>query len=202
MIRIISGGQTGADQAALDAAIALHLPHGGWLPKGRKTENGPLPLKYNLRELDSSRYRDRTEQNVLDSDGTLICSHGPLTGGSALTEALTIRHGRPFLHIDFDQYSLKSAADAVQGWLLTHGITTLNVAGSRASGDSHIYQAVHDLLMAVDWSLSVRPTLHHTDPPKAQPLEPATPRDALRPDPPKGKQGTTNVPGKGSDRPN
>ena len=73
-MKIISGGQTGADRAALDAAIELGLPHGGWLPRGRKTESGPLPLKYNLRELDSDRYRDRTEQNIIDSDGTLIVS--------------------------------------------------------------------------------------------------------------------------------
>ena len=85
MIRIISGGQTGADQAALDAAIALGLPHGGWLPRGRKTESGPLPPHYSLRELRSARYRDRTDKNVRAADGTLICSFGPLGRGSALT---------------------------------------------------------------------------------------------------------------------
>ena len=166
MIRIISGGQTGADQAALDAAIALNLPHGGWLPRGRKTENGPLPLRYKLVELDSSRYRNRTEQNVLEADATLICSHGPLTGGSALTEALAIRHGRPLLHIDFEHYSLHLAVQALQHWLATHQVETLNVAGPRASGDSRIYQAVYDLLRAVDWNRSG----HHTTPPT--PAEP------------------------------
>lgn len=151
MIRIISGGQTGADQAALDAAIALDLPHGGWLPKGRKTENGPLPARYHLMELDSGRYRNRTEQNVLDADATLICSFGPLTGGSALTEALAIRHERPFLHIDFEHHSQDRAILAVQEWLLGHPIATLNVAGPRASSEPRIYQAVYGLLMAVDW---------------------------------------------------
>ena len=151
MIRIISGGQTGADQAALDAAIALDLPHGGWLAKGRKTENGPLPARYRLMELDSGRYRDRTEHNVLAADATLICSFGPLTGGSALTEALAIRHNRLFLHIDFEHHSQDRAILAVQEWLLAHPIATLNVAGPRASSEPRIYQAVHDLLMAVDW---------------------------------------------------
>ncbi len=116
-MRIISGGQTGADQAALDAAIALDIPHGGWLPKGRKTEQGPLPLRYDLRESGSSRYRDRTEKNILAADGTLIFSFGPLTGGSALTEALAIRHDRPFLHVDFELIERKQAAALVEHWL-------------------------------------------------------------------------------------
>ncbi|MCI5220281.1 MAG: hypothetical protein D3914_14100, partial [Candidatus Electrothrix sp. LOE2] len=81
MKKIISGGQTGADRAALDAAIERGIPHGGWLPKGRTTEDGPLGQQYRLQELDSYRYRDRTEKNVKESDGTLIVSYGPLTGG-------------------------------------------------------------------------------------------------------------------------
>ena len=81
MIRkIISGGQTGVDRAALDVAIKLAVAHGGWIPKGRITESGPLPDNYNLKETRSSSYSDRTEKNVLDSDGTLIISRGSLTG--------------------------------------------------------------------------------------------------------------------------
>ena len=83
--KIISGGQTGADRAALDVAIKLDIPHGGWVPKGRKTESGPLPERYQFQEMGTRGYAERTEQNVLDSDGTLILSHGKLTGGSALT---------------------------------------------------------------------------------------------------------------------
>ncbi len=82
--KIISGGQTGADQAALDAAIKLGIPHGGWIPKGRSTENGKLPDKYKLKEMPTKSYPNRTEQNVIDSDGTLIITHGKLTGGSNL----------------------------------------------------------------------------------------------------------------------
>jgi hypothetical protein len=84
--KIISGGQTGADQGALDAAIELDIPHGGWAPKGRKTEAGPLSPKYQLNEMPSASYPARTEHNVVDSDGTLILSHVPLTGGSVFTE--------------------------------------------------------------------------------------------------------------------
>ena len=80
--KIISGGQTGADQAALDAAIKYNFPHGGWIPKGRKTEDGRLPDEYKLKEMSTDSYKERTEQNVIDSDGTVIISHGDLTGGS------------------------------------------------------------------------------------------------------------------------
>jgi hypothetical protein len=150
-MRIISGGQTGADQAALDAAIALDIPHGGWLPKGRKTEQGPLPLRYDLRESDSSRYRDRTEKNILAADGTLIFSFGPLTGGSALTEALAIRHDRPFLHVDFELIEREQAAALVEKWLRDCRIEVVNVAGPRASNEPRIYQAVYALLTAIHW---------------------------------------------------
>jgi hypothetical protein len=146
---IISGGQTGADQAALDAAIALNIAHGGWVPKGRKTEVGPLPASYKLRELASARYRDRTEKNILTADGTLIFSFGPLVGGSALTEALAIRHNRPFLHIDFEQN--EHATRIVQGWVEREQLAVLNVAGPRASSEPRIYSAVYTLLMAIRW---------------------------------------------------
>ncbi|WP_035273654.1 putative molybdenum carrier protein [Desulfogranum japonicum] len=148
-MKIISGGQTGADQAALDAAIKCGVEHGGWLPKGRKTEKGPLPGRYRLQEMSSGNYRDRTEKNILESDGTLICSHGKLSRGSALTEALAIRHNRPCLHINFNHYSEARAVDAIMAWILENTITTINVAGPRASGDPLIYEAVFNLISAV-----------------------------------------------------
>jgi len=150
---IISGGQTGADQAALDAAIDLGLQHGGWIPKGRKTESGPLPTRYQLKEHQSAQYRARTESNILAAEGTLICSFGPLSGGSALTEALAIRHDRPFLHINFDHTPPAQAAILVEQWLDQHSITTLNVAGPRASNDARIYQAVYALMTTVTYPL-------------------------------------------------
>lgn len=153
-MKIISGGQTGADQAALDAAMALDIEYGGWLPKGRKTENGPLPAIYRLKELSSHSYRDRTERNVIDSDGTLICSFGPLTGGSALTAAFAVKHDRPCLHIDFEQLSQDRGVAAIEGWLRSHTLQILNVAGPRASSEPRIYQAVNTLLTAVDWTIT------------------------------------------------
>ena len=67
-------------------AIELNIPHGGWIPKGKKTEDGIIPDKYQLQEMPTASYPKRTEQNVIDSDGTLILSHGKLSGGSALTQ--------------------------------------------------------------------------------------------------------------------
>ena len=99
MIRkIISGGQTGVDRAALDAAIKLAIAHGGSIPKGRITEDGPLPDTYNLKETRSSSYAERTAKNVQDADGTLIISRGQLTGGSEYTREMAVKLVRNRLH--------------------------------------------------------------------------------------------------------
>ncbi len=150
-ITIISGGQTGADQAALDAAISLRIPHGGWICCGRKTEAGPLPARYLLKEIESPRYRDRTEKNILAADGTLIFCFGPPTGGTALTEALAIRHDRPCLRLDLDEITETEAATAIVSWLEEHNIGILNVAGPRASSEPRIYGAVYSILTNLPW---------------------------------------------------
>jgi hypothetical protein len=147
--KIISGGQTGADQAALDVAIKLGIPHGGWIPRGRKTETGILDDKYKLKEMETFDYNKRTEQNVIDSDGTLIISHGRLTGGSDYTQEMTILHHRPWLHIDLNKSSAFQAAEKIKSWLAENEIEVLNVAGPRASKDPAIYQATVDIIETV-----------------------------------------------------
>jgi hypothetical protein len=142
--RIISGGQTGADQAALDAAIEMGVPHGGFVPRGRLTEKGPLPGRYALAEMPTRSYPKRTEQNVLAADGTAIFSHGPLKGGSRLTRDLARRHGKPWIHLDFDRVSPDLAVHEVFEWVNLHHIEILNVAGSRASEDRCIYQRTYE----------------------------------------------------------
>ncbi|UCD78544.1 MAG: putative molybdenum carrier protein [Desulfobacterales bacterium] len=144
--KIISGGQTGVDRAALDAAIKLSIAHGGWIPKGRLTENGPLPSKYQLKETKSSSYAERTEKNVLDADGTLIISRGPLTGGSEYTRDMAIKHQRPWLHIDLKQRAAFQAATMINNWVINKRIEILNVAGPRASKDSKIYHDAFNIL--------------------------------------------------------
>jgi hypothetical protein len=144
--KIISGGQTGADQAALDVAIKLGISHGGSIPKGRITEGGVLDEKYKLDELPTSSYNKRTEQNVIDADGTLILSHGKLTGGSDYTREMAIHHNRPFLHIDLNETFAFQAAERIRSWISEQGIKILNVAGPRASKDPAIYQVTIDVL--------------------------------------------------------
>jgi len=146
--KIISGGQTGADRAALDFAIKNSIPYGGWLPKGRKTEDGTLPLRYHLQEMPTGDYSKRTEMNVLDSDGTVIVSNGLLTMGSALTRELAMQHNRPWIHLDMKELSLKKAAQMLISWLTEKEIKVLNVAGPRAGNDAKIYDITLRLLAA------------------------------------------------------
>lgn len=147
--KIVSGGQTGADQAGLDLAIELGIPHGGWVPKGRKTEAGRLPDKYRLKETTSTSYPQRTLMNVIDSDGTIIISHGKISGGSAVTKALAAKHRKPCLHINLNEIGLPEAATAVANWIDSRQIKVLNVAGSRAGEDAAIYEDAKRLLRLV-----------------------------------------------------
>ena len=144
--KIISGGQTGADRAALDVAIKLGVPHGGWIPKGRKTEDGILPEKYQLKEMPTASYPKRTEQNVIDSDGTLIISHGKLSGGSDYTRKMTLKHHKQLLYVDLNDYEPFDAASLIASWIGMQNIQVLNVAGPRASKDPEIYADVLKIL--------------------------------------------------------
>jgi hypothetical protein len=147
--RIVSGGQTGVDRASLDVAIKLGIDHGGWIPRGRLTESGELPQKYHLTETSSSQYSVRTEKNVVAAEGTLIISHGPLTGGSGYTREMAVKHGRPWLHMDLNQMAAFHAATAINNWILQKEIEILNVAGPRASEDPGIYQDTLNILESV-----------------------------------------------------
>lgn len=145
--KIISGGQTGVDQAALDAAIWLGIEHGGWIPKGRLTEDGPLPEAYQLTEMPTDSYTERTEKNVIESDGTLIISHGAPTGGTDFTRKMALKHGKQMLHLDLHLHkNLINAASLVSSWLEMSNIEILNVAGPRASKDPKIFMKALSVL--------------------------------------------------------
>ena len=144
--KIISGGQTGADQAGLDAAIKHNIPHGGAIPKGRMTEDGALPEKYNLEVMATKSYPKRTEKNVINSDGTVIFTHGKLTGGSLLTRKKAVEHDKPFIHLDLTAIEIKGTVVALQGFIENNSIEVLNVAGSRASKDERIYNTVFEVI--------------------------------------------------------
>jgi hypothetical protein len=128
----------------------LQIVHNGWIPKGRRTEAGTLPGKYKLKEISSSGYPKRTEQNVIDSDGTLIISHGKLTGGSSLTVKLAKQHKKEWLHIDLKINRGYSTAQLVKSWIFLNDIKVLNLAGPRESEDPDIYEDTVRLLKAVN----------------------------------------------------
>lgn len=108
--KIISGGQTGADQAGLDVAIKHNILHGGAIPKGRMAEDGVLPEKYNLIEMTTKSYPKRIEKNVVDSDGTVIFTHGKLTGGSLLTRKKAVEHDKPVIHLGLLVHNTEESA--------------------------------------------------------------------------------------------
>jgi hypothetical protein len=147
--KIVSGGQTGADRAALDFAIKNKIPHGGWVPKGRIAEDGPIAEKYTLEEMPTDSYHARTEQNVIDSDGTVIIIHGPLTGGSRYTHEMAKQHRKPCLVIDLARTKVYEAGTTIMIWVTGNKISTLNVAGPRASKNRHIYDQVTEILELV-----------------------------------------------------
>jgi hypothetical protein len=140
--KIISGGQSWTDRAALDFALKYFIPHSGWIPKGRITEDGPLPDKYQLQEMPTTSYPKRTEQNVIDSDGTLIFSRGKPTGGTDYTRKMVLKHKKQLLHIDLNFRTSYDAAHLLSSWIDLQHINILNVAGPRASKDQAIYNDV------------------------------------------------------------
>ena len=140
---IISGGQAGVDRAALDAALANNIAHGGWCPRGRTAEDGVIDDRYLLRETDSADYAVRTRWNVRDSDGTLILKTGHVEGGTALTVQIAGTLNKPVLVIDLD---LPAQAMQLEDWINDNDIKVLNVAGPRESKQPGIYQKAYNLL--------------------------------------------------------
>ena len=151
--RIISGGQTGADRAALDFAIVSDYSHGGWAPRGRKAEDGCIALKYQLTELPEGGYRQRTRRNVEDSDGTLIVNLGALDGSTRATKIFAEKAGKPLFVAQVDDGVTAEMAADVLAWLRAHDIKTLNLAGPRESKRPGIYQLTTALLEAVENAL-------------------------------------------------
>jgi hypothetical protein len=135
--RIVTGGQSGVDRAALEVALRLGLPCGGWCPAGRRAEDGPIPARFPLREALSPDYEQRTEWNVWDSDGTLVLNRGELEGGTLYTVRIADRIGRPFRVIDLDRWKdpaeTREVLAGIRRWIEEEGLVTLNVAGPRES---------------------------------------------------------------------
>ena len=146
--KIVSGAQTGADRAALDLAIERGIPHGGWCPKGRKAEDGPIDPRYQLRESSSANYLQRTEWNIRDSDGTVIFTMKPeLTGGSKRTGEFATKHRKPCLHLH-PGFTMEQCAQRLTEFVQANGIRVLNVAGSRGSKEPEVGAFVRAVLDA------------------------------------------------------
>lgn len=161
--RIVTGGQTGVDRAAWDAARACGIPIGGYVPKGRMAEDGPIAADYGfLSETESAKPAKRTRKNVENSDKTLILTRGPITGGTALTAQIAAKLGKPCLITDLGEFisgakregepspdaeGLNKAAEHIGEWLAVTPGAVLNVAGPRASKDSEIYSLAREVLM-------------------------------------------------------
>ena len=142
--KIISGGQTGVDRAALDVALELGISCGGWCPKGRKAEDGPIDIRYPLRETASANYSVRTGKNVRESDGTLVLTGlGRPSAGTALTIKFAQKHKKPYLVRD---PFVKKDLGTIRMWLEVNGIRVLNVAGPRESEIPGIHEKVFEFL--------------------------------------------------------
>jgi Circularly permutated YpsA SLOG family len=143
LAKIISGGQTGVDRAALDVAQELGIPCGGWCPKGRRAEDGTIAAKYPLTETPSEKYPQRTEWNVREADGTLVLTRGQPQGGTALTIAFANRQTKPLLVLDLSQMHEPAR---VGHWIATQHIHVLNIAGPRESENDGIYTQAKEFL--------------------------------------------------------
>ncbi len=145
--RVISGGQTGVDRAALDAALEAGVECGGWCPDGRLAEDGRIDDCYPLAELPGGGYLERTLANVVDSDGTLIIYFSELEGGTLATRQFCGERDKPFLEIDAGREDAAAAADEIASFVEHRGIRALNVAGPRASKQAGAYSYAKEVMM-------------------------------------------------------
>ncbi|MFN8007498.1 MAG: putative molybdenum carrier protein [Terriglobia bacterium] len=143
--KIISGGQTGVDRAALDVALELGIPCGGWCPRGRLAEDGKISERYPLQETATADPGTRTELNVIQSDGTLVLTWGKPTGGTLLTLVCARHHRKPMMEVDLgDPMDLHP----IRGWITSQALQTLNIGGPRESYDpGFIYDRAKKLLL-------------------------------------------------------
>ncbi|MDO5579622.1 MAG: putative molybdenum carrier protein [Planctomycetia bacterium] len=145
--KIISGGQTGVDRAALDIAMEIDIPHGGWCPRGRRAEDGVIPDKYQLEETETKKYQTRTKRNIVDSDGTLIIFREQMSDGTKFTQTIAERLEKPLFIIDANMPEIP--IEEFWSWVLSNNIEILNIAGPRLSNDPELAKSIHELLRTI-----------------------------------------------------
>jgi len=146
LLKIISGGQTGVDRAALDFALNNGLNCGGWCPLGRKSEDGIISEKYPLLETKTSKYSERTKLNVQTSDGTLLIFDKIFDKGSTLTKNLAVEYLKSLFLYDL---SANIEISEIKKWMHSNKINVLNIAGPRESNSIGIYLKTYKLLSEI-----------------------------------------------------
>jgi hypothetical protein len=166
--RVISGGQTGVDRGALDAALDAGVPCGGWCPAGRAAEDGVIPARYPVTELPGAGYDERTHKNAEDSDGTLIITFGGASGGTARTIQICRKLGCPHLIVDAASVTFEEAVSRAVRFVRDEDIRRLNVAGPRASGEPRGHDYAYSLVRDLCLQCRVSGSSGHTPQPKSE----------------------------------
>ena len=175
--KIFSGGHSGVEQAVLDAAFKWKIPHGGWVPEGRQTDYGLLPNRYHLNEIPPGSDIKYWEQNILDSDGTVLVSHAPLKDDLIRIKKFAMKQKQPVLHINLSSTNNFNAAKSISTWISERGIEILNVTGPRAGKDPYIYQATIVTFVTVFHLALIEDSM--PDPSLAVPNQPQTIEEAV-----------------------
>jgi hypothetical protein len=147
--KIISGGLPGVELAALDAAIKLGIPHEGWTYKHRKTENGELPEKYNVKQIASPSYFERLEKNIIDSDGTVILTYGQLIRGAIATKNLTDKYNKPCLLLQLNECTFGQAVASIRKWMDKNKIEKIFFTGSKPIASPNLHQEVIQIIEGI-----------------------------------------------------
>lgn len=155
-MKIVSGGQSGVDRAALDAALESGFKAGGWCPEGRVAEDGVIPHRYPVKELPYSGYRQRTKKNVIDSDGTVIIYFDYPSGGTKQTIDFCINEKKPHVLINAENLSMQEASRTIEIFIDQNSISVLNVAGPRAGGEPRAYRYAKKLMQGVLQNITLR----------------------------------------------
>jgi hypothetical protein len=149
--KIISGGQSGVEIAALDAAIRLDIPHAGWCHRDRKIDGGILSKRYNVKEIDNPSYFQRLENNIVDSEGTVVLSYGQLVMGSKAVRDIAEKNNRPYLNVNLSKHPQNHAIALIRKWMTNNEITTVYFTGTKTGGgrSPNVYDEVIQVIEGI-----------------------------------------------------